>query len=306
METDVKKAVSLLNEMRHKCEDVTSHINNLVTKIEDGSLDTSKGISFLDVKYQLLLQYITDLSYVMLRKVRGDSIQGEEAIERLVEMRTVLEKIRPIDQKLKYQVDKVIRIFNIGGQDANDPMNFKANPDSLESKIESDESGSGSDSGDEEEKSSKVYKPPKLAAVHYDGDETQSSKREKQMENLRKRALNSDILQDLKDQYNEGPEEIRETRDLHRLKVDKRTKEKTRYEEEHFTRLTTTKKEKQSQQRVATISSLNNLTQFHSISALDMEEGQAADFPAKRRKVEKSKGKKGGKKGKKGFKKKRR
>ncbi|XP_053401875.1 neuroguidin-like [Mercenaria mercenaria] len=303
MEGDVEKAVSLLKDVRHKCEDVTSHINNLVTKAENGDLNTSKGISFLEVKYQLLLSYLTNLTYVMLKKTHGQAIQGDESIERLVEIRTVLEKMRPIDQKLKYQVDKVISIAATGGQDSNDPMRFKANPDSLESKIESGGSESGSDvEEDEEEKSSKVYRPPKMAAVHYDGDENQSSKREKQIENLRKRALNSDILQDLKDQYYDGPEEIRESRDLHRMKADRKTKEKTRYEEEHFVRLNTSKKDLHSQQKVGTISSLNSLTHFNSISALDMEDGKLADFPAKRRKVEKSKNKKG----KKGFKKKRR
>lgn len=304
MEGDVEKAISFLKDVRHKCEDVTSHIKNIVNKVENGDLNTSKGISFLEVKYQLLLSYLTNLTYVMLKKTHGQAIEGDESIERLVEIRTVLEKMRPIDQKLKYQVDKVIAIAATGGQDSNDPMRFKANPDGLESKIESDGSESGSDVDDDgEEKSSKLYRPPKLSAVHYDGDESHTSKKDKQMESLRKRALNSDILQDLKDQYYDGPQEIRENRDLHRMKVDKKTKEKTRYEEEHFVRLNTTKKDKHSQQRMATISSLNSLTHFNSISALDIDEGQSGDLPAKRRKVEKGKG---GKKGKKGFKKKRR
>lgn len=43
--------------------------------------------------------------------------------------------MRPIDQKLKYQVDKVIRLAATGGAASDDPMRFKANPDSLESKV---------------------------------------------------------------------------------------------------------------------------------------------------------------------------
>lgn len=45
--------------------------------------------------------------------------------------------------------------------------------------------------------------------LYPDGDESNISKKQKQAENLRKRALNSDILQDLKDQYHDGPVEIR-------------------------------------------------------------------------------------------------
>ncbi|WAR12640.1 NGDN-like protein [Mya arenaria] len=134
----------------------------------------SVGISFLEVKYQLLLSYLVNLTYLLLQKARGQSINGDRAVLRLVEIRTVLEKMRPIDQKLKYQVDKVVR----------------------------------------------------LAAT--DGDETMLEKKQRQVDHLRKRALNSDILQDLREQYDEGPQEIRETHDMHRLKENKRAKEKTR------------------------------------------------------------------------------
>jgi len=34
-------------------------------------------------------------------------------------------------------------------------------------------------------------------------------KKQKQVDNLRKRALNSDIMQDLRDQYYDGPQEIK-------------------------------------------------------------------------------------------------
>ncbi len=37
----------------------------------------------------------------MLRKCAGRRVEGQAAVERLVTNRTVLEKIRPIEQKLK-------------------------------------------------------------------------------------------------------------------------------------------------------------------------------------------------------------
>ncbi|KAL4234732.1 hypothetical protein ACF0H5_006374 [Mactra antiquata] len=310
MEGDIQKATALLKEVSAKCEDTTTHIDHLVNKAKNGDFDTSKGISFLEVKYQLLLSYLTNLTYVMLKKSSGKAILGDEAVDRLVEIRTVLEKIRPIDQKLKYQVDKVVRIAVSGGADSNDPMRLKANPDSLESKIKDEDSDSDDDDDDSDDdedksgKSSKAYVPPKLAAVHYDGDDTVESKKQKQIANIRKRALSSDILQDLKDQYYDGPTEIKETQDLHRFREDKKRAERTRYEEENFIRLMLTKKEKQAQKRLATVSSLNNLTHFGNISALDMDADQLEASTAKKRKLG-GKGKGKSKKGKKGFKKKR-
>ncbi|MGH0167724.1 UNVERIFIED_CONTAM: hypothetical protein FKN15_052554 [Acipenser sinensis] len=67
------------------------------------------GLSFLELRYQLLLLYLQDLTHLLLKKVEGRSLRGDSGIERLLELRTVLEKMRPIDQKLKYQIDKLVR-----------------------------------------------------------------------------------------------------------------------------------------------------------------------------------------------------
>lgn len=304
MEESLEKACSLLKDIGDKCKDATSHVKALCKKAENGDFNTSKGISFLEVKYQLLLSYLINLTYVMLKKARGESIKGEPSIKRLVEVRTVLEKMRPIDQKLKYQVDKVIRLATTGTIDSNDPMRFKANPDSLASKLDGEESDSGSGSESDDEKKSNIYRPPKLSAMHYDGDETVEDKRQKQVDSLRKRALNSDLMQELKDQYYEGPQEIRESRDIHRMKADKSANDRQRYEEDHFVRLSVSRKDKHSSRKMATVSSLNNLTQFDSLSGLDLEAGATMeDIPSKKRKL--AKGNKGGKKGKKSYKRRR-
>lgn len=47
-----------------------------------------------------------------------------------MEIRTVMEKIRPIDSKLKYQIDKLVRTATSGIVEA-DPLRHRANPDNL-------------------------------------------------------------------------------------------------------------------------------------------------------------------------------
>ena len=53
-------------------------------------------MSFLEVKYELLLSYVTNLVYLMTRKIHGKSIterdtakEGTTTIDRIVEIRTV-------------------------------------------------------------------------------------------------------------------------------------------------------------------------------------------------------------------------
>ncbi|XP_061196314.1 neuroguidin-like [Saccostrea echinata] len=292
---ETAEAINLLENMESQTEDVTKLIDHLLKKACDGEYQTSKGISFLEVKYQLLLSYLINLTYITLQKAKGGSIEGDPAIDRLIEIRTVLEKMRPIDKKLKYEVDKVVRTAASGGTDSSDPLRHRANPDNLISKLD-DESESESEG---EEKKSKIYQPPKLTAMHYEGDETVQDKEERALERAKKRALSTSMLRDLREEYSEGPTEIRETTSKQRSKAEKKLRERTEYEEEHFMRFSVSKKDKNEMRRVAGFSSLNNLTHFDDISALT--EGQTSKAgPSKKRKMS---GK--GKKGKKGFKKKR-
>ncbi|OWF37389.1 neuroguidin-like [Mizuhopecten yessoensis] len=303
---DIERATELLTDIEKGTSDACQHIQSLLDKAEKGEISTSKGLSFLEMKYQMLLSYLINLTYVLLQKTRGQSIQADLAIFRLTEIRTVLEKLRPIDQKLKYQIDKLIRTAVTGDSGSNDPLRFKANPDNMINKLEGEASDEESNSDEEKERKPRVYVPPKLAAVHYDGDETMEDKKQRQQEKAQRRAASSSVVRELAHQLTDAPEEIQETRDLHRMKVDKRAKEIKEYEEQYFTRVSVSKKERNAARRLGTTSSLNSLTQFDDISAL-MGDGGDTHQDGPSRKKQKTGGKGKGKKGKKGgFKKKKR
>src|SRR2546428_238094 len=69
------------------------------------------GMSYFDLKNNLLADYIANLAYVMKLQVDGQmgTSESDEAILRIAEDRTALERMRPLDKKLKYQKDKLIR-----------------------------------------------------------------------------------------------------------------------------------------------------------------------------------------------------
>ena len=119
-------------------------VERLRDMLEEGN--TEKGLSILELKNNLMLEYLANLSYVALRKTEGMKIENDPAIERLVTNRTVLEKIRPIEQKLKYQIDKAVKVADTGQVTATDPMNYKPNPAALVSKL-----GDGEDDEEEED-----------------------------------------------------------------------------------------------------------------------------------------------------------
>lgn len=293
---DMSEAFQLLGEIKNKSAEVNNHLSSITRSIENGDIMTTKGISFLEMKNQMLLSYLVNLSHLMCDKIHGKTIREHPSTERLIEIRTVIEKIRPVDQKLKYQIDKLIKTATTGISE-NDPLKFRPNPDGLVSKLEDKDGESEEDVEDQDGAGTGVYRPPKLAAMHYDGDETVAVRQEKMMEKAKKRALSSSIMRELKDQYSEAPMEIKDDYNYHRVKEDKNRKEQQEYEEKYFLRMQVSKKQKHQSRQLRTMSGLNELTRFGDISGLSSKADDMSGAPAKRRKVsKKAKGKSASKK----------
>ncbi|KAG4302477.1 hypothetical protein PCANB_001312 [Pneumocystis canis] len=132
------------------------------------SLPINKGISLLSLKVHLFLSYLHNLVFLILLKIRGESIsKGKYAsiVERLVELRVILEKgIQPIELKLRYQIDKTLRNLEkhafsekFQGHEIDDALLYKPNPTDLIS-VYTPNDKSGLDKPE-------IYRPPKISSV---------------------------------------------------------------------------------------------------------------------------------------------
>lgn len=211
---DIPQAIQLLGEMNSNVKQVTDLVEGMLQRVKRGELTTEYGLSFLEVKYHMLLDYLINLTYVVLRKCSGETIEGDPSIERLIEIRTVLEKIRPIDHKLRYQIDKLVKTATTGVSTSTDPILYKPNPDDMMSSAggagrdeddgedDSDEEDEDDDEEDEDEAGaakmprkaatagkSGVYVPPRIKPVYYDGDERDADKEKKALDRAKKRAI---------------------------------------------------------------------------------------------------------------------
>ncbi|KAG0216017.1 Sas10/Utp3/C1D family-domain-containing protein [Mortierella sp. GBAus27b] len=244
-----------LKELSTMLKEIESRLKPTISRLASGEIDTSKGLSFLEVKYHVLLGYITNLSFVMYRKLNGQSIEGHPAVMSLIEQRTILEKMRPVEQKLKYQIDKLIRAAVVGQQDGEaemkvggaDPLAFKPNPKNMVLDNAGNEEQDDNDGQDEdrEEGSAGVYKAPKMVPVHYEEDSSVVAKRLKYQARLQARAAKSRVVKDLMNEFDDRPEEMSlNSEGVHSgMGMDDKQKERERYEEENFTRTMLSKKE---------------------------------------------------------------
>uniref|UniRef100_A0A914EIH8 Neuroguidin n=1 Tax=Acrobeloides nanus TaxID=290746 RepID=A0A914EIH8_9BILA len=108
------------------------------------------------------------------------------------------------------------------------------------------------------QKQTKKYVPPKLVPMPYTGD--QREKEERKLERARKRALQSNLVKELRSQYGEAPEEVVDQ--FSTAKMSRAFEEKQKYEERNYTRLKTTKEEMNEIKRKRQMNVLDELLSF--------------------------------------------
>lgn len=69
---------------------------------EGKDFQLNKGMTYLEMKYNLLLSYCTFLSFYLLMKLEGKEVTDHPVIFKLAHIKTLMEKLRPLDQKLQY------------------------------------------------------------------------------------------------------------------------------------------------------------------------------------------------------------
>lgn len=242
---------TVLKEMKDGLDAVRSKVQALTSKVKENHFPTADGISYLEVKHLLLLNYCQSLVYYLVRKAKGLSIEGHPVVQSLVEIRLFLEKIRPIDKKMQYQIQKLTSV-RVGAEDkvgsndkeedkakkTEDSLKYRPNPDMLVSK-----SNPALEDGDG------VYRPPRFAPTAMEEDKL--SKEEKNTLRKEKQALRqarqSVYVRELMDDIEGRPEEVKEvigteSREVIRYKA--QFEERERREEENFARAPLTKMEK--------------------------------------------------------------
>ncbi|XP_048129865.1 neuroguidin [Rhodamnia argentea] len=261
VDKEAPQLAAVLKEMKEGLDTVKAKVQALTAKVKARQFPTVEGISYLEAKHLLLLSYCQSLVYYLLRKAKGLSIEGHPVVQSLVEIRLFLEKVRPIDKKLQYQIQKLTTVGRGAGEstalneketDASrkteDFLKYRPNPDMLVSKSDTTAEGGGGGGGS-------VYKPPKFAPASMGEDKMSRQERNalrKEKETLRQ-ARQSDYVRELMDDLQGRPEEVREvigteSRELTTYKA--KWEERARREEELFTRAPVTKLEKKKEKHL--------------------------------------------------------
>jgi len=167
------------------------------------------GVPLLEARLQLLLLYMAHVSFFLLLRAEGASARSHPVVRRLVRLRGLLERSRPLVARMRPRIDRAVRAAQRkaageGGAAARDedlaaPALGDLDADDAAASSASSSSASGAAAG--------KFRPSKLAAVPYTGDDTRSSKEERAAERRRVRASRSSALAEMRAGTSDRPEE---------------------------------------------------------------------------------------------------
>ncbi|CAO2167461.1 unnamed protein product [Urochloa humidicola] len=255
---DAPKLLAALKEMKDGLDLVRSKVEAITRKVKENQLPTANGIGYLEAKNHLLLGYCQDIVYYLLRKAKGLSVDGHPVVRSLVEIRLFLEKIRPIDKKAEYQIQKLTNAADgatarekTGNEEAKgkgehlgeeDLLKYRPNPDMMNTKSAPD--GQDNDG---------IYRPPKFMPASIDDEDKRRKQDSRKDKAIARMAKENPYVKEMIDAAADRPEEWKETvgdESKEFMRYMRQREEQEKQEEELFTRAPVTKRDKQIEKRI--------------------------------------------------------
>jgi U3 small nucleolar RNA-associated protein 3 len=275
---DSPELLSLLDEYTARMKELRKEVQPLLERArnQDPSLQTSEGISFLQLRFQLLLSYCIHIAFYLLLKAEGKDVKDHPVVKRLVHIRIHLEKIRPVMNQLKYQIEKLLKTSAMSGSSvvkvASDKeaqlMAFKPNLSSF------DEASKVGDTDVSSHKQGKQQRTRLMGSTMFEEEERLSSRVQEEMERTRERASHSRLVKELRQDLSDRPEEESSIgTSMHRVSL--LDKERMAFEEEHYMRLIDTREVKKRRRQAERMEGFDDIDDFADLSALTNMEKRA-------------------------------
>eukprot|EP00416_Gambierdiscus_australes_P012418 CAMPEP_0171135932 /NCGR_PEP_ID=MMETSP0766_2-20121228/130631_1 /TAXON_ID=439317 /ORGANISM="Gambierdiscus australes, Strain CAWD 149" /LENGTH=384 /DNA_ID=CAMNT_0011599449 /DNA_START=18 /DNA_END=1172 /DNA_ORIENTATION=+ len=248
-QAEVPALLSVLKQLQERVEVLQDSVNTLSERFtgaeaEPGSFGKSgqSTATYVEAKVQMLLSYVIGLVYYLLLKANGLPVRDHPVARRLFWIRSALEKMRPVDQRLQYQISKLLQWADArkAGARAAGAEALSLKPGELAAGVE-DEPEDDVDGTEADDRG--VYRPPKIAQVEFtDTHVTLREQAEKDLERKRQRLERSEFVRSLREEFTDTPAEVpQELRTNKAAKASRLLLEQQAFEEEYMRRIKASK-----------------------------------------------------------------
>lgn len=229
----------LISKLRSSVGEVNNKMSTLITNLKSEKAEIKYGVSYLDAKNNMMLIYLLNIVLYSLNKSQGN--YDEKVIKNLIYLKTILEKSKVIDLKLKSQIERLIKLSEKSEDDIVNQLEASTKENNKAQKVKEIEEGdykpnilndeNDETEGEEEEEFNKeekkvlVNKNKSYSTVISNKDKAQAkykvnkefgtffeTNQEKKtnksrLEKVKNKVANSQLYKDLKSKYSEAPEE---------------------------------------------------------------------------------------------------
>jgi hypothetical protein len=99
-----------LSDIRKNIDELSEKVKLFGDNLESDKAEMGYGISYLDAKNNMMLGYLMELIMYSLMKTTGKDIDESETVRQLITTKTILERSKVIDLKMKSQIDRLIKL----------------------------------------------------------------------------------------------------------------------------------------------------------------------------------------------------
>ncbi|XP_063519797.1 something about silencing protein 10 [Pongo pygmaeus] len=102
--------LELIEDLKVKLTEVKDELEPLLQLVEQEIIPPGKGSQYLRTKYNLYLNYCSNISFYLILKARRVPAHGHPVIERLVTYRNLINKLSVVDQKLSSEIRHLLTL----------------------------------------------------------------------------------------------------------------------------------------------------------------------------------------------------
>lgn len=192
--------LSHLRNLKRSLEEVHETCQKVITKIE-GTSNSIDGVSLLQVRNHCFAEYLENIAQLAVARTSGSPVNG--AVDSLVSNRCVIEKIKPLENQMKYQLQKYAEI------EKNSTLSMRANPSSMMQAINNKNDNSNYIPNEENKQMVEAqYRPPEVTSTLYPKEQEDLSKESKYARSIKARSKQSVLMDEVASQIQDTPLEI--------------------------------------------------------------------------------------------------
>jgi hypothetical protein len=111
-----------------KLSEIRDHLEGIKLELESLPPIPADAMTYTELKMQLMVNYVSNLSFYLGLKQKGESVKDHPVFHHLALLRTFLERLAPLDASLKYQIEKLLLAKEAIEEEAEDEVEPASGP----------------------------------------------------------------------------------------------------------------------------------------------------------------------------------